>query len=80
MTANGVKRLETGGGVLGPFERARFDEETLTLARGDLLVVFSDGVTEALNESGEEFMDERLLASVATHRDKPPQAAGRIAL
>lgn len=74
VTASGVTRLETGGGVLGPFERASFDEETLMLERGDLVVVFSDGVVEALSESGEEFTDEGLLAAVAAHRDKPPQA------
>lgn len=74
ITANGVKRLEAGGLVLGLFDHASFDEETLTLERGDLIVVFSDGVTEALSEAGEEFTDEGLLAAVATHRDKPPQA------
>ena len=38
---------------------------------GDLLVTFSDGVTEALNPAGEEFTDDRLIASIQTHREKP---------
>jgi serine phosphatase RsbU (regulator of sigma subunit) len=37
-------------------------------------VVFSDGVTEALNEAGAEFTDERLLAAVMAHRGQSPRA------
>lgn len=43
----GVLRLETGGMVIGAFERTLFDEQTLQLEAGDLLVAYSDGVTEA---------------------------------
>ncbi|MBI4484403.1 MAG: serine/threonine-protein phosphatase, partial [Acidobacteria bacterium] len=48
--------------------------EALTLAPGDVIVAFSDGVSEAMNEAGEEYTDERLLASVDAHRGQPPQA------
>jgi sigma-B regulation protein RsbU (phosphoserine phosphatase) len=34
--------------------------------------VFSDGITEALNPSGDEFGEERLLASICAHRESPP--------
>ena len=37
------------------FEHATFEQEALTLEPGDILVVFSDGVTEALSASGEEY-------------------------
>jgi len=67
-----VRRLETGGLPVGLFPQAAYDEETLQLEDGDLLVVFSDGVTEALDPSGEEFGDARLLACVETCRDCPP--------
>ena len=69
-----VRRLETGGTVLGLFEHASYDEETVTLAPGDVVIAFSDGVSEALNEAGDEYTDERLLASVNAHRGKSPQA------
>ena len=46
----GVRRLETGGMVLGLFEHAAFEQETVMLSPGDFIVAFSDGVTEALNE------------------------------
>jgi serine phosphatase RsbU (regulator of sigma subunit)/pSer/pThr/pTyr-binding forkhead associated (FHA) protein len=71
--ASGVRRLETGGVVLGLFEHASFDEETVTLQKGDVIVAFSDGVTEALNPEGEEYMDDRLIACVRAHFGKAPQ-------
>ena len=68
VSAAGVRRLETGGMVLGLFEQTAFDEETITLQPGDFIVAFSDGVTEALNTTGDEYMDDRLLASIERHR------------
>ena len=73
LTNNSVRRLETGGVVLGLFEHASYDEETVSLNRGDVIIAFSDGVSEALNETGDEFTDERLLDSIAAHRGKAPQ-------
>jgi sigma-B regulation protein RsbU (phosphoserine phosphatase) len=66
-----VERLEKGGLILGLFEHATFEEETISVAPGDLLITFSDGVTEALSASGEEYGEERLLACVETNRDRP---------
>jgi serine phosphatase RsbU (regulator of sigma subunit) len=74
VTAGSTKRLETGGVVLGLFEEAAFEEEALTLQKGDYVVAFSDGVSEAMNEAGDEFGDERLLACVEQHRAAGPQA------
>jgi len=56
-----VKRLETGGLLLGPFKGATFEEERSMLEPGDVLVVYSDGVTDAEAPDGEMFGDERLL-------------------
>src|SRR5262249_55708375 len=70
---SGTRRLETGGMVLGVFENAPFEEETVRLQRGDSIIAFSDGVTEALNPAGEEFGDPRLLASVEKHAAGSPQ-------
>jgi sigma-B regulation protein RsbU (phosphoserine phosphatase) len=69
---NGVKRLETGGLILGLFEQATYDQETVTLDPGDVLVVYSDGVTEALNADGQEFGDERLLDCIQKDLDASP--------
>jgi serine phosphatase RsbU (regulator of sigma subunit)/pSer/pThr/pTyr-binding forkhead associated (FHA) protein len=73
VSASGIRRLETGGVVLGLFEQATFEQETVTLLRGDLIVAFSDGVTEAMNADGEEFTDDRLLACAEAHRGESPQ-------
>nr|UXE44931.1 hypothetical protein Hi04_10k_c3996_00006 [uncultured bacterium] len=68
VTSTGVRRLETGGMVLGLFEHAAFEEECVRLQPGDFVVAFSDGVTEAVNPAGDEYMDDRLLASIDRHR------------
>ncbi len=72
VSASGVHRLETGGVVLGLFEHAAYDEEIVHLKPGDLIVSFSDGVSEAMNEEGEEFTDERLIECVNANLGKTP--------
>jgi sigma-B regulation protein RsbU (phosphoserine phosphatase) len=67
-----VRRLDRGGLILGAFPNASFDEETVPLAPGDVLVLFSDGITEALDPTGSEFGEERLLECVRAHRESPP--------
>src|ERR1700681_273126 len=73
VTADGVRRVDAAGLVLGLFSHGAFDEETLTLQPGDAVAVFSDGVTEAFDEAGGEFTDERLLGAVRTHRGQAPR-------
>jgi len=65
VTGGDVQRLETGGMVLGIFDSAAFEEASVMLQPGDFLVTFSDGVSEALSEEGEEYGDDRLLGSIA---------------
>jgi sigma-B regulation protein RsbU (phosphoserine phosphatase) len=64
LSGGTVRRLETGGLIAGLFPMATYEEETVQLQPGDLLVIFSDGISEALNAAGEEFGDDRILASV----------------
>ncbi len=61
---SGVRRLEDGGPVIGLLEFAPYSQRTVTLVPGDTVVVFSDGVSEALDSADEEFGDDRILASV----------------
>ena len=53
--------LKTCGPVLGPLPDAQYRRGYLTLRPGELLVLFTDGVTEALSAEGEEFGDGRLV-------------------
>lgn len=64
------KRLKTGGIVLGFINEFAYSEETLPLAKGDILFLFSDGVTEAMNPAEEEFGEERLEQILTHHLDK----------
>ncbi|MGE5487385.1 MAG: SpoIIE family protein phosphatase [bacterium] len=59
-----VERLEAGGPVLGILRGMRFVEAHASLAPGDVLVMYSDGVTEAADAAGEEFGEERLIEVV----------------
>jgi sigma-B regulation protein RsbU (phosphoserine phosphatase) len=47
------------------------EERTLLLGTGDVVLLFTDGVTEAMNADGETFGEERLAALVAEHGDLP---------
>jgi sigma-B regulation protein RsbU (phosphoserine phosphatase) len=55
-----IEELSTGGTIIGMFPQANYEEATVNLRAGDVLVVFTDGVTEALNPREEEFGEERL--------------------
>ena len=59
-----VRWLETGGPVLGLLPFASYECETVTLGPGDVIVIFSDGVTEARNIANDEFGRDRLLSAV----------------
>jgi serine phosphatase RsbU (regulator of sigma subunit)/pSer/pThr/pTyr-binding forkhead associated (FHA) protein len=63
---SGVRRLEEGGPVVGLLEFARYSQATVALTPGDTIIVFSDGVSEAMDAAGEEFGDDRLQAAVET--------------
>lgn len=66
-----VERLTEGGMMVGAFDWAKYAEARTSLAPGDLLLVFSDGITEAQNAIGEEYGEERLIEFVRRHRDLP---------
>ena len=61
--------LEEGGTVLGFLESATYTEGTTPLHPGDVIVIYSDGVTEAMNAAEEEFEEARLQAVVREYRD-----------
>lgn len=58
-------RLDRGGMAVGMFDVATYEEETVHLHPGDILVAFTDGVSEALNSREEEFGEQRLSDLVA---------------
>jgi serine phosphatase RsbU (regulator of sigma subunit)/pSer/pThr/pTyr-binding forkhead associated (FHA) protein len=70
--ARGVTRLERGGPIVGLFETASYEEETVQLASGDWLVVFSDGISEALSASAEEYGEARIIDVVQRNAGLDP--------
>jgi len=68
-----VTRLECGGPVLGLFPDCTYEQETLKIEPGDLLLVYSDGVTESINPAGDEWCEEGLIAAMR-HRPKGAEA------
>jgi sigma-B regulation protein RsbU (phosphoserine phosphatase) len=52
--------LTTGGPIIGTFLNEPYEQETIHLQSGDILAVYTDGVTEALNPAGVEFGEEKL--------------------
>jgi len=71
----GRQPIEVGHGVghpLGLFEEMLVDEASLDLAPGSLLLLYTDGVTEAVDAQGEFFGDERLLAALQSSNGTGP--------
>jgi sigma-B regulation protein RsbU (phosphoserine phosphatase) len=56
-----VMRLETGGAVIGLLKDLPYQQGSFALNSGDLLLLFTDGVSEAMNPDDEEFGEERLI-------------------
>jgi serine phosphatase RsbU (regulator of sigma subunit) len=59
-----VVYLEAGGLPVGITEHTIYEEDTTAFEPGDVLIIYSDGISEALNQQGEEFTAERLIEVV----------------
>jgi len=65
-----VRRLDRGGTVVGLMDGMRYEEDRFRMNPGDILVAYSDGITEPENDFG-EFGESRLTEIVALYRDQP---------
>jgi serine phosphatase RsbU (regulator of sigma subunit) len=70
--AGALSELQADGMPAGILRDVEFEERRVTLAAGDVVVLFTDGVVEARTGSGEQFGEERLHAVVAAGRGAPP--------
>ncbi len=71
-----VSRLSASSYPLGMFAVASYREERLELEPGDALLLYSDGLSEARNERGEEFGEGRLVRALVDHRDQDAEHLG----
>jgi sigma-B regulation protein RsbU (phosphoserine phosphatase) len=65
-----VVDLKVGGPVMGVTAKAEFEEQALFLHPGDMIVLYTDGVTEVFDLDGKEFGADGLVAVVKQHRQK----------
>jgi sigma-B regulation protein RsbU (phosphoserine phosphatase) len=63
-----VTRLEPGGTVVGLLEDAHYEQGSVRLAPGDVLIAFTDGISEAMNLEDEEWGEDRLIDAVRNCR------------
>lgn len=60
-----IERLDVGGLPLGILAEATYDSARVTLAAGDWLIIFTDGLVEAENARQDEFGEDRLLSAIS---------------
>lgn len=64
-----VFRLEDGGPVVGLLAGAIYEEQMLQLLPGDILLAFTDGISEAMNAAEDEWGEDRMIAEAQAHAD-----------
>jgi sigma-B regulation protein RsbU (phosphoserine phosphatase) len=69
---NEIETLTEGGLLLGIMPEAKYAQGTVTMGPGDILLLYSDGVTEARNLAEEEFGEDRLMAFLREARALTP--------
>jgi sigma-B regulation protein RsbU (phosphoserine phosphatase) len=74
------EQLEGNGLALGMFEKAVYESRAVTIEPGDLLVLYSDGITEAENPSGRAFDESGLEQVIARAAAGDPESIGRAVL
>ena len=66
-----VEKLATGGIALGMFDASTYEQAETQLAPGDLLVAYSDGITEAENQAGQPFDEDGLERAIHVYASSP---------
>jgi len=79
-SAHTCEYVTASGVALGIFKGADFVEETVDLAMGDILVLYTDGITEVMNNDEEEFGEDRLESLISQNADLPAQELANLIL
>jgi sigma-B regulation protein RsbU (phosphoserine phosphatase) len=69
-----IERLTEGGMVLGVFPDNAYDQGEFPLRGGDRLLFYTDGITEARDDAGDEYGEEKLASAALAVRKEPPEA------
>jgi sigma-B regulation protein RsbU (phosphoserine phosphatase) len=62
---DGFRQLSSGGTVVGVFEHCAYEQETVEMRAGDLLLAYTDGLSEAFSAGGEEFGEARIREALS---------------
>ncbi len=65
--------LPSTGPVLGPTPNAKFNIENINFAKGDILLIYTDGITDAPNDKFENYGEKRLASLLTKYRNLPPK-------
>jgi sigma-B regulation protein RsbU (phosphoserine phosphatase) len=68
-----IERLDVGGLPLGIMPEARYESASVTLAPGDWLIIFTDGLVEAVNARDEDFDEPRLISALEAGASGTPK-------
>jgi sigma-B regulation protein RsbU (phosphoserine phosphatase) len=69
-----VVRMSQGGTILGAFPESSFETMELDMQPGDMMAIFTDGLTDAINLNGDEYGEDRLTDLLSEMRNEDPEA------
>ncbi len=72
-----IQELTVGGMVIGVDASERYNKQVVQLEKGDVLFIYTDGLTDAMNFAGEKFGKQRMRAALLGHVHLPAQQIGR---
>ena len=72
-----MEELKGGGPVLGILPGVTYEQRACRMEPGDMIVIFSDGVTEAVNPKGDEFGEQRLIDVLLQNHNHPSEEVSK---
>jgi sigma-B regulation protein RsbU (phosphoserine phosphatase) len=68
-----TEKLPATGQILGPFPAEKYHADFTIMRKGDILLLYTDGITEATDEQAKMFGEERLINTLREHKSKSPK-------
>ncbi|MCK9409038.1 MAG: PP2C family protein-serine/threonine phosphatase [Bacteriovoracaceae bacterium] len=77
-TTKSIEYLEATGNIIGPFPNQLYRSEGMMLAKGDIMLLYTDGVSEAMDNLGVQYSEKRLAAKLCELRNEKAQNIARL--
>ncbi len=75
-----IELLEATGNIIGPFEDQMYRSEGIMIDKGDILLLYTDGVSEAMDEPGNQYTEKKLIENLSSMKKKSAQEIARLLL